>query len=134
MVTAASTTVIVAVISLVGAIGAAALAAYAAYSSDKRKHHAEVNVILNKYRDPLLLAAVALRHKIKRLFLPEPEAVKDQEARASRLQQLYVNDLEEHELYPDNVNNYIVAHTAFLVGQFLSWVYILRLESQFLSI
>jgi hypothetical protein len=34
----------------------------------------------------------------------------------------------------NNVNSYIVAHTAFVIGQFFAWVYILRLELQFLNI
>jgi len=74
MVAVALASVIVAVISLVGAICAAAVAAYIAYWSDKRKHHAEAVAILNKYRDPLLLSAVALRHKLMRFF---PERSED---------------------------------------------------------
>jgi hypothetical protein len=53
-------------------IGATAIAAYIAYWSDKRKRNAEAVAILNKYRDPLVLSAVTLHHKLARLF-PESE-------------------------------------------------------------
>lgn len=142
MVAVALASVIVAVISLVGAVGAAAVAAYTAYWSDRRKRHTEATTILNKYRDPLLLSAVALRHKIARLFL-HPEGRKARGHKESSRNRRYEKGPEEGGFYKrvgsreessNDVNKYTITHTAFLVGQFFAWVYIIRMESQFLNI
>jgi hypothetical protein len=153
MITVALVAVIVAVISLVSAVGAAAVTAYTAYWSDKRKRHAESTAILDKYRDPLLIAAVALRHKIARLFLHEegdkargykrstvglhasgPPVGRYEERSQEPAAQYEEEPPGLHEESDSDVNKYIVTHTAFLIGQFFAWVYIIRLESQFLSI
>jgi len=162
MVAVASASVIVAVISLVGAIGAAAVAAYIAYWSDKRKRHTEAVAVLNKYRDPLLLSAVTLRHKFTRFF-PERSGERSrpeymETSRAPRHEKSsgggeykqsggaseHMRNADgyegprygnyDHSPSGNDVNSYFVAHTAFLIGQFFAWVYILRLESQFLNI
>jgi hypothetical protein len=114
MVTVSLASIIVAVVSLVGAVGAAALVAYTTCWSDERKRRTEAAIILSKYQDPLLLAASALRHKILGLLVgtPIPDGG-----------------------YPRNVTtDYHIINTAYLVGQFFAWVYILRVESQFLTI
>lgn len=110
MITITVASIIVAVISLVGAVAAAALAAYTTCWSDRRKRHSEAAIILNKYQDPLLLAAASLRHKIRGILAVTGSS----------------------SLYGDA--DYNVVNTAFLIGQFFAWVHILRLESQFLSI
>lgn len=188
MVAATLVSIIVAVVSLVGAVSAAAVTAYIAYWSDKCKRHTEAVAILNKYRDPLLLAAVTLQHKIEQLFLPaaggkdrgdkkssrlrKPEEILSRgegyrsgnaaglradsnvgiySQKSSRAYGYKSSGHREREEIPyrseyqrtgatgfrlsdGNVSSYFATYTAFLVGQFFAWVYILRLESQFLNI
>lgn len=170
--------------------GAAALAAYSIYWSDERRH--EVTIILNKYQDPLLLAAAALRHKFKGITfrvgsgtpplchsrvddigispipddnssivigtqdpppLPSPSGSSSPRS-PSRPSNSTTPSNPRSPSSPTNptatilqprptvspiatqmvVDDYIIIHTAFLVGQFFCWVYILREESQFISI
>jgi hypothetical protein len=121
MVNAPSASVIVAVVSLVGAVGAATLVAYTTLWSDSRKRRSEAVAILNKYQDPLLLAAFTLRQKIQGIL---------NEAGSMAFQPPNPSGARGYSVTED----YFILHTAFLVGQFFAWVYILRLESQFLSI
>jgi hypothetical protein len=69
--------------------------------------------ILSKYQDPLLLAASALHRKLHEIL--------DRRGRREPRQNSVLKD-------------YNVVYPAFLVGQFLAWVHILQIESQFLSI
>jgi len=55
--------IIVAAVSLSGALAAAALATYTSYQVDKLKCEDE-SINIKKYQDPLLIAAVTLRHKL----------------------------------------------------------------------
>jgi hypothetical protein len=102
-----------AVISLVGAVIAASLAGYSVIWSEERKRHSEAAAILSKYQDPLLLAAAALHRKVYEIL----------EKRGRR-----------EPLHDSVLKDYNVTYPAFLVGQFFAWVYILRMESQFLNI
>src|SRR5882762_9565317 len=113
MVGVTSTSIIVAVISLVGAIVAASLAGYSVIWTEERKRHSSAMAILSKYQDPLLLAAVALHHKLLEIL--------DNRGRREPLHRTVLKD-------------YNITYPAFLVGQFFAWVHILRIESQFLSI
>jgi hypothetical protein len=121
MINATEAPIIIAVFSLVGAIGAAALAAYITYRSESYKRRSDLTNIVNKYQDPLLLSAVTLHARLNTIkthvkgipvgpsfadIPPPPKNIKD---------------------------DYLLIHTAFLVGQYFAWVHILRIESQFLG-
>ena len=129
MITIPVASVIGAVVSLTAAIGAAAVAGYFTYWSDRRKRLAEVVASINKYRDPLLIAAMILHHKLARVLAEKNMASSDEHGRGSpdRHANFYDYGVEKQD-------SYYVAHTAFLVGQFLTWLYILRLDSQFLNL
>jgi protein-tyrosine phosphatase len=113
MVGVTSASIIVAVVSLVGAVGAALLAGYSVIWTEERKRHSSAMAILSKYQDPLLLAAAALHRKLQEIL--------DKRGRHEPLHSTVLKD-------------YNITYPAFLVGQFFSWVHILRIESQFLSI
>ena len=127
--------IIVGAISLIGIIGAAGVTAYFAYWSDRRKRHIDAVATLNEYYDPLLIAAVTLRHKIRRLA---GDYGHDEYTGGRRGGTYYepMNPDSRHDgaTSSSGGNSYLVTHTAFLVGQFLSWVHILRQECQFLNI
>jgi hypothetical protein len=129
MITIPVASVIGAVVSLTAAIGAAAVAGYFTYWSDRRKRHAEVVASINKYRDPLLIAAVILHHRLARVLAEKNMAGGDEDGRGSPdgHANFYDHGVEKQD-------SYYVAHTAFLVGQFLAWLYILRLDAQFLNL
>ena len=110
MVDVASITV--AVISLVGSILTAVAGGWWAYYSEERKDRRETERLLRKYRDPLLLAA------------------QDLQARLYNIISLCIVDsfIDAEEKYQDA----LFIYTAFLFGQYLCWVYILRRQTQFL--
>lgn len=103
--------IVVAILSLVGTfiIGIAGLVY--TWNSDERKRRSEAENLVAKYRDPLMIAAHDLR---------------------SRLYGLSDLGLEFHRGDADNRDN-LRTYTAFVVGQYLSWTYILRRKAQFLK-
>src|SRR5882762_9413631 len=111
-----STAIIIAVISLVGTVGAAIVAAYTTFSSTLLKRRAAAKSILDQYQDPFLLATLALRRQLHSLLLSHTDPNDDQAIAGTVTE------------------DYTVIYTAYLVGQFFAWLYILRTESQFLSI
>jgi len=78
--------------------------------SDERKRLSDAEKLVAKYRDPLLLAAQDLQ---SRLF--------------NIVDQGITNLIDD-----DDRRDNLLKYTCFLVGQYLSWAYILRRESQFL--
>ena len=114
--------IIVAVLGLVGAIGAAALATYVTYQSESYKRRSDLAIIVNKYQDPLLLSAVTLHARLNTI----KTHVKGIPVSPS------FADIRPPP--PKNIkDDYLLIHTAFLVGQYFAWVHILRIESQFLG-
>ena len=112
--TTSEVSIVVAVVSLTGTIGAAIVVAFSNYTTAASKRRSDAVATLNKYQDPFLLAALSLRRQLQSNLI-ETGLVYDPTRRSV-------------------VEDYIVIYTAYLVGQFFAWLYILRTESQFLSI
>jgi hypothetical protein len=102
--------IVIAVVSLIGSLIAAGFTGWITYYVDEVRRRADAKRLVAKYRDPLLLASLDLQSRIWNL-----------------VQQ---NLLVYHQ--DNNKRDLIYVYTAFLVGQFLSWTYILRREAQFL--
>ncbi|RMY42295.1 hypothetical protein D0866_00023 [Hortaea werneckii] len=102
----------VAVISLASSLLTAVAGGWWAYYSEERKDRRATDRLLRKYRDPLLLAA------------------QDLQARLFNLVELSITDafIGAGERCEDS----LFVYTAFLFGQYLCWVYILRRQTQFL--
>lgn len=110
MVDVASITV--AVISLVASITVAIASGIITAYNDDRKARRETDVLLRKYRDPLLLAAQDLQARLYNLINSN----------------IITNFMRREEEWQDT----LFIYTAFLVGQYLSWTWILRRQAQFL--
>lgn len=100
--------IVIAIIAFVGTIANAGVTAWLAYYSAERKRRDDADMLLAKYRGPLLLAADDLRHRIDNLV--------------ERSAWAYLREIDKDYLY---------SHTCFLIGQYFAWVYILRREVQF---
>jgi hypothetical protein len=102
--------IVIAVISLVGSAISAGITALVTLHSDRAKRLSESEKLVSKYRDPLLLASTELQ---------------------SRLYNILENDFLA--FYEDrSLRDLVTLYTAFLVGQYFSWTYILRRKVQFL--
>jgi hypothetical protein len=102
--------IIIAVISLVGSAVTAGITGLVTLHSDRAKRLSESEKLVSKYRDPLLLASKELQ---------------------SRLYNILETDfLVYHE--DRSLRDLVTLYTAFLVGQYFSWTYILRRKVQFL--
>jgi len=102
---------VLAILSLVGTLSIGIAGLVYTWNSDERKRRSEAENLVAKYRDPLMIAAHDLR---------------------SRLYGLSDLGLEFHRGNADNRDN-LRMYTAFVVGQYLSWTYILRRKAQFLK-
>jgi hypothetical protein len=102
--------IIIAVVSLVGSLVAAGFTGWISFYIDQVKRRSEAKALIHKDRDPLMLAAYDLQSRLWGL-----------------VQQ---NLLHYHK--DDEKKDLIYVYTAFLVGQYLSWTYILRRQAQFL--
>jgi hypothetical protein len=102
--------IIIAVVSLVGSLVAAGFTGWISFYIDQVKRRAESKALVHKYRDPLLLAAMDLQSRIYGLV------------QGGLLQ--FHDDEERRDL--------VFVYTAFLVGQYFSWTWILRRQAQFL--
>ena len=103
--------IVVAVISFVGALVAAGFTAWFTYFSDERKRLSESEKLIAKYRDPLLFACQDLQ---------------------SRLYNITDQGISKFFDIGGEQRKNLLLYTAFLVGQYLSWTHILRLQAQFL--
>ena len=102
--------IVIAVISLIGSIISAGITALVTLHSDRAKQLSESEKLVAKYRDPLLLASMDLQSRL-------------------------YNILEQDFLfYYDDASrrDFVTLYTAFLVGQYFSWTYVLRRQVQFL--
>ena len=105
------TSTIIAAVSLFGTLLIGLLNLGYSWSTDTWKRHVESENLIAKYRDPLLLAAHDLQ---------------------SRLYNIVDGDLSVWLDGTKDEKENLRLYTAFLVGQFLSWTYILRRQAQFL--
>lgn len=101
--------IIIAIVSLAGSVLAAGFTGWVSYYLDETRRKADARRLVAKYHDPLLLASLDLQ---------------------SRLWNITQNDLLDMR-GDEGKRDLIHVYTAFLVGQFLSWTYILRREAQF---
>ena len=99
------------VISFAAALLAAGIAGFFTYFSDERKRLNEAEKLVAKYRDPLLLAAQDLQ---------------------SRLYNITDMGITSFFRQGGEQKDNLLLYTAFLVGQYMSWTHILRLQAQFL--
>lgn len=102
--------IVIAVISLVGSAISASITALVTLHSDRTKRLSESEKLVAKYRDPLLLASMDLQSRLYNI--------------------LEQNILAFHD-HPSR-RDFVTLYTAFLVGQYFSWTYILRRQVQFL--
>ena len=105
--------IIIAVISLTGTLAASSIAAWMTVYNEERKRNREADRLIAKYRDPILTAAQDLQSRLHNIT-------------DSRLLSWYEGSAEQR----DN----LIKYTCFLVGEYLSWSYILRRQGQFLSL
>lgn len=103
--------IVIAVISLIGSVGAVGFTGYMSLYVDRAKKRDEAKYLKsNKYRDPLVLAAYDLQSRLWGF------------AQGNLLR--YADD--------EDVKDNVYVYTNFLIGQYLSWTYILRRQAQFL--
>jgi len=104
--------IIVAAVALAGTIITAGFSAWFAYWSDKHKRQRELRVFFAKYQDAILLASQDLQ---------------------SRLYNIADYKITEFYSCDGRFKDNLLIYTAFVVGQYLSWVYIIRQRAQFLQ-
>jgi hypothetical protein len=104
--------IIVAAVALAGTIITAGFSAWFAYWSDKHKRQRELRVFFAKYQDAILLASQDLQ---------------------SRLYNIADYKITEFYTCDGRFKDNLLIYTAFVVGQYLSWVYIIRQRAQFLQ-
>ncbi|CAD6449055.1 511b7491-01e6-47af-8323-e6683eee87cd [Sclerotinia trifoliorum] len=102
--------IIIAVVSLLGSLAAAGFTGWISYYLDQAKQRKATKALIHKYRDPLTLAAYDLQSRIWGLV--------------NRLLDYYDDEEKQENIY---------VYTAFLIGQYLSWTYILRRQAQFMQ-
>ncbi|CZR68072.1 uncharacterized protein PAC_17971 [Phialocephala subalpina] len=103
--------VIIAIISLVSSLAAAGFTGWNSFYIERVKRRAENKALMSfKYRDPLILAAMDLQSRIFAI--------------------VQGGLLSFHD--DDDKRDLVYVYTAFLLGQYLSWTFILRRQAQFL--
>jgi hypothetical protein len=106
--------IVVAVIALVGALVSAGLSVYGQLRAVRLQAKREAEVVLAKYREPLILAAYDLQSRLFNIL------------RQGFLTKYYVGDR-------DGSREYALENTLYLVGQYFGWTEIMRREIQFLQ-
>ncbi|KAB8298655.1 hypothetical protein EYC80_000833 [Monilinia laxa] len=101
--------IIIAIVSLVGSLAAAGFTGWISYYLDQAKARKATKALIHKYRDPLTLAAYDLQSRIWGLV--------------NTLLDYYEDEEKKENIY---------VYTAFLIGQYFSWTYILRRQAQFM--
>lgn len=102
--------IVIAVVSLIGSLASAGFTGWISFYIEEHKRRTEARALTNKYRDPLTLSAYDLQ---------------------SRLFGLVELALLGY-LLDDSKKDLVRSYTAFLIGQYFSWVYIFRRQAQFL--
>jgi hypothetical protein len=108
------TAIVVAVIALCGALASASLSLYGQIRSARQQARREAEAVLEKYREPLILAAYDLQSRLYNIL------------GKNFLGKYYVRDV-------NGSRRYAVEHTLYLIGQYFAWTEILRREIQFLE-
>ena len=103
--------IIVAVIAGVLALVSTGLQTFYIWFSDERKRLTEAEKLVARYRDPILLASQDLQARLYNIVDLHPSVT------------VFLGTDDEDDL---------LLYTAFLVGQYLSWTHILRIQAQFL--
>jgi hypothetical protein len=106
------TSIVVSVISLVAAVSAAGFTAWSNFLTDYTKRHRAARSLMSKYRGTLIRVAHELLLRIDDILRLSASSC--------------IGESDEH-------NDAMIPYTSFLVGQYLSWTYILRFRAQFLS-
>jgi hypothetical protein len=104
--------IIIAVISMVGALMATLFTGYMTYVADEQKRRREIKGEVRKYSDPLLVTAHDLQDRLWELL----------ETRITKFDRENPNGKENLELF-----------TCYLLAQFLAWIQILKVNTQFLA-
>jgi hypothetical protein len=104
--------IVVAILSLVGTLLIGVAGILYTWNTDDRKRRSEAENLVAKYRDPLMSAAHDLRSRLYGLS-------------DLGLAEFHRGDADHR----DNLRMY----TAFVVGQYLSWSFVLRRQAQFLK-
>lgn len=104
--------IVVAAVALAGTIITAGFSAWFAHWSDKHKRQRELRGFFAKYQDAILLASQDLQSRLYNIADYKITTFYSQDGR-----------------FKDN----LLIYTAFVVGQYLSWVYIIRQRAQFLQ-
>lgn len=113
MVGAETASIVVGVVALIGTVANAALTGWISYRTEHHKRSHAMQQVVAKYRDPLLLAAEELSHKLMNLIENNFASWLSDTSNSGR-------------------REYVAMHTSFVFGQFFCWIYILRRETQFL--
>lgn len=103
---------IVAIIALAGTIFHAVISTWFHHWSDQQKHQRELKRFFAKYQDAILLASQDLQSRLYNIT-------------DYRITNFLSRKTREHEN--------LLIYTAFAVGQYLSWVYIIHRRAQFLQ-
>ncbi|KAG6990195.1 hypothetical protein FocnCong_v020612 [Fusarium oxysporum f. sp. conglutinans] len=103
--------IVIAVISFVGTLITAGVSAWYKWFSEEQTRRNDAEKLISKYRDPLLLASQDLQ---------------------SRLYNITDNNLTLYFRMGADKRDNILLYTAFLIGQYFSWAFILRRQAQFL--
>jgi hypothetical protein len=137
--------IVVAVIGLVGGLGAAAFTGWWTYYSGERTRLIDAQKLVDKYSDPILLAAQDLQERLYNILITKPvpkqpptgtAADRDSEHDSQRYSFSDIHPPESPQRRairdtPENEN--LLLYTAFLVGQYFSWTSIMRRKAQFLK-
>jgi hypothetical protein len=97
-----------------GARARASLSLYGQVRSARHQARREAEAVLEKYREPLILAAYDLQSRLFNIL------------HMGFLGKYYLRDV-------DGSRRYALEHTLYLVGQYFAWTEILRREIQFLE-
>lgn len=114
----ATVSIVIAVIALAGTVISVGTSTWMTLHSEEHKRLSALEKVLAKYREPLLLAAQDLHSRIYNI--------------TENHLMLYYQRPDQHDPDSTNRNDDLLRYTCFLFGQFFSWVYILRFETQFL--
>ncbi|KAH0562066.1 hypothetical protein GP486_003238, partial [Trichoglossum hirsutum] len=143
--------IIVAVVSLVGTLAVAAFTSWWTYYSAERKRLIDAQQLVDKYSDPILLAALDLQERLYNMLVaPKPTQMRTAASESQFDRPISPassqNDSTRYSIYRESPsaephyapqdeaeNQNLLLYTAFLVGQYFSWTSIMRRKAQFLK-
>lgn len=104
--------IILSIVSLVGTLITVGVTSWLTYLSNEHKRKQELRKVYAKYRDALLLATYDLQSRLYNIV-------------DYNIAHSYLKDMRQTEN--------LLMYTAFAVGQYLSWVHVIRQRAQFLQ-